>query len=450
MKRIKEEEFDNLFKHQLKEADFDPGYLEDDWDRLELMLDKPRKRRGIVIWLPVLSSAAAILLFLGWWMLRPEVAAVVKPQHGQIVKNSTGQSTNSTTQPAGSNASPTASAGQQYSVSSQNQTTKSNNVARSFPQTKTTTGLAPDNHHHTAPNANSLSAPHQTNGVIGSKPSDQIIDKSKDPASANPGQFAVNRNPNELFTGNAQLGLNDGNKNTLTAKVEAKQIIVDLPYRLPTEEENKKADEKSGSPVFAKHKQLTLTVLGAPEVNGVGSFGDAKAGTNVGLLFSAGVFNKLTVSTGATYATMPYNTNIANYHTNYAFKTNPSAIEADCRALDIPINVDYQLYNKGLNKFSVGTGLSSYIMLHESYDYYYNDPAAKGPAAYTVANHGKYLFGIANIQATYTRQVNAKFGISVQPYLKLPLTNIGYSQAKLQTAGVAVGLSWNINSLTKP
>jgi hypothetical protein len=89
-------------------------------------------------------------------------------------------------------------------------------------------------------------------------------------------------------------------------------------------------------------------------------------------------------------------------------------------------------------------------MLHESYNYYYDDPTVKGPNSYTVANHGKYFFGVGNIQVTYERQVNSRFGLSLQPYMKLPLTNIGYSQARLQTMGVAVGVNWHLNAVAKP
>ena len=434
MKRVKDKEFDDLFKDQLKEAEFDPGYLEDDWDKLELMLDKPQKRRGIVFLLPILSTAAAILIFLGWWMFRPEVSPVVKPKQNMVAGNLTHQSAGIITKP--------------QQAAGERQAAQPERTAQAASQIKTAASLVADNRPK-AGSSNSLLSSGMTNSVVGSAPSNQNIADSKNPASSYIAQFTGNRNHNDLFTANAMLALNEGNKNAVAANVEAKPMV-QKPYVLPTEADNKKDDAKAGSRVFAKHPQLALTVLGAPEVNGVGSFADAKAGSNVGLLFSAGIFNKLTISTGATYATMPYNTSMANYHTAYTFKTSPSQIEADCRALDIPVNVDYQLYHKGLNKFSVGTGLSSYVMLHESYDYYYNDPAAKGPSDYTVPNHGKYFFGIANVQATYTRQVNSKFGVSIQPYLKLPLTNIGYSQAKLQTAGVAVGLSWNINALTKP
>jgi hypothetical protein len=118
--------------------------------------------------------------------------------------------------------------------------------------------------------------------------------------------------------------------------------------------------------------------------------------------------------------------------------------------LDIPLNIGYQVFNKHQNKIIIGTGLSSYIMLHESYKFSYASASAAGPASYTVANSNGYYFGVLNLNATFERRLNSKVGVDIQPYIKLPLTNIGYSQVRLQTTGIAVGLHWNLNSLTKP
>jgi hypothetical protein len=84
-------------------------------------------------------------------------------------------------------------------------------------------------------------------------------------------------------------------------------------------------------------------------------------------------------------------------------------------------------------------------MLKESYKFNYADPYATGPSNFNVPNSSGYFFGVLNLNATYERQLNSKVGISLQPYLKLPLTNIGYSQSRLQSTGVAVGLTWNLN-----
>jgi hypothetical protein len=193
-----------------------------------------------------------------------------------------------------------------------------------------------------------------------------------------------------------------------------------------------------------------LSVLAASEVNGVGSFQSTSKGTNVGLMFSVGI-KKFTISTGANYSSKPYTLPFDQYHTSYKFKNTPEYVSADCRVLDIPINFGYQLYNKSRNKISVGTGISSYIMMHESYTYDYgNTTTLYGPSYYAVKGKGKYLFSIMNLEANYERKINSQVGLSLQPYLKIPLSNIGYSQVKVQTFGVAVGINWNINSLTKP
>lgn len=36
----------------------------------------------------------------------------------------------------------------------------------------------------------------------------------------------------------------------------------------------------------------------------------------------------------------------------------------------------------------------------------------------------KYLSGGLNLDIPYQRQINSKFSVNVQPYLKMPLTNV--------------------------
>jgi len=440
MKKDYDKDLDSLFKHGLEDPDYNTGYLEDDWGDLEKMLDKPVKRRVIAFWLPILSSAAAILLFLGWWMFRPQVVQNNQQKH-EVTTIKTSNTTGSN-KVAVNNTPANKVNGDQSIISNSVKGDGVHQEAAVKPFDNSKKQLIANNRPATGSNipATKLTNNNGQNNSIEVQEVKNSITEFPGDARSTMTLAAVSTNP--LIKGIT------GDKQFLTSTpVESKEII-GKPYRPEAiKDDNDNGLTKLG---FVKRPQFALTVVGASELNGANTLGDAKSGTNVGLLFSAGVYNKLTLTTGANYAAMPYNTNIANYHTGYTFKTNPSEIEADCRVLDIPINLDYQLYNKHQNKFSIGTGLSSYIMLHESYQFYYADPTTKGPVAFTVPNEGKYFFGIMNLQATYTRQVNSKFGLSIQPYMKLPLTTIGYSQTRLQTAGVAVGLSWNINSLTKP
>ncbi|WP_295674083.1 hypothetical protein [uncultured Mucilaginibacter sp.] len=405
-------ELDDLFKRNLEEPAEPAAYQEQDWSALEQMLDKPRKKRAIVYWIPVLTGVAALLLlFFGWWMLRQpqteqksdhySVANLVKEQSkmDKIITTSPKQ------QPA---AQLKNSSGVESFVTSKAKSAKGNRKSISVLPITTTQGQAivsgdtSLNSHKVYPQTNKQSMA-ETNSPALSKPQ-----------------------MNEVMASSAAVKPDSG--------------ITPLPQK----KTNKIHVKQSYRPQFA------LSVLAAPDLNGVGGFQQSKLGTNIGLLFSVGLSKKLTISTGAIYSVKPYLTGFGNYHTPYQFPVTPLNVVADCRMLDIPLNIGYQVYNRHQNRFSIGTGLSSYIMLHESYKFNYADIYQTGPSSYTVPGINRYFFGVLNLNATYEHQVNSKFGISIQPYFKLPLGNLGYSQVHLQSTGVAIGVTWNLNPLQKP
>ncbi|SDS89237.1 hypothetical protein SAMN05216490_2031 [Mucilaginibacter mallensis] len=415
MKMDKDKELDNIFKSGLENPDDHSAHLDDDWAAMEKMLDDNKKRPAIIYWLPILSGVAALLLILfGIWFLKPVVMHQQKPQqtvvNDQKMKDDIANHEQKNPGKSGGST-------QQQAVGQQKNLTPANFTNNNSPYTR-----------HNFINKSSINS--SADGV------------RRDTTGVTQLPGAQNRQ-----TGDELLAFN--NQPVYDNATIAGQNIdtIDVSPKASTKAiaQNKVTIKKS----FTQHPRYALTVLAASDLNGVNSLQDSKVGTNIGLLFSAGVFKKLTISTGVTYTSKPYMTGFNNYHTAYQFPTNPVSVQADCRMLDIPLNVDYQLYAKHRNKFSVGTGISSYLMLHESYDFNYA-AGSSGPGYFNVPNPNKYFFSILNLQATYTRQVNSKFGVSVQPYLKLPLSNVGASQVRLQTTGVAVGLTWNINPLSKP
>ncbi len=414
-----EQDIDKIFRQKLGEPGEKPAYREDDWNRLEQLLDGGKKRRGVVYWLPVLSGVAAVLLLvLGWWLFKPQVTEENQKQKNQIAKV---QKLNKQ-QPA-KTYKPVAKNNEEQPITNVPTMDVNSNIKVQQPKLNKPNKL---------PNI-------VNSGTLAVRP--QVAIPSQNTPLVNPASPEL-------------VAINTGVKINTTAhggNVSAGNIITDDYAKSLAIQRNKVTATSS-----LNLPQYALTIIGAPDINGVNSFQQSKTGTNVGLLFSIGI-NKLTVTTGVAYSYKPYNTPFngyqnsgSTYSSGYSFKANPINVLADCRMLDIPLNIDYQLFNKNRNKLSIGTGLSSYIMLKESYAYEYADPTARVPRGYSVASPGKYLFGVMNLQATYTRQVNAKVGISVQPYFKLPLGEVGASQVRLQSAGVAIGLSLNINSLTKP
>jgi Outer membrane protein beta-barrel domain len=447
MSNEKDKNLDDLFRKKLQDPADEAGFREEDWDALEEMLDEKKKRRGIIFWLPVLGSVAALLLlFLGWWAFRPQISGSNTSNNNMAItsshtKTNTGSNGGTVRQPEGvkqSNPLP-------ESQASTSQPGKSISGSKSFltlsaSGTRRNSGYRSSTHHKTAnTEEESIAAIDNNNDIVqnGKNSIDNkgIVQNDRKNIAAN-----KIKNKRTLEAIAPAYDFNSGNisdQNVAAVKLPVKNAIIAVLHE-------PKVKVKSSF-----HTQYALTVLAAPDANGVGSFQQSKLGTNFGVAFSADVSKKFTITTGAMYSVKPYSAENGQYHLDYQPAVTPSAFTADCRMLDIPVNVGYQIYNKHQNRISLGTGLSSYIMLHESYTFNYADSYVS-PTHFTVPNSNKYFFGVANFNATYEHRLNSKASIMLQPYLKLPLTNIGYSQVRLQTTGVAVGLHWNLNSLSKP
>jgi hypothetical protein len=192
---------------------------------------------------------------------------------------------------------------------------------------------------------------------------------------------------------------------------------------------------------------LSLALVGAPDVNGVNSLNGGKVGANLGVQLSVQLLPKLSVTTGVAYAVKRYSATAGQYESNYKPNTPITYIDANCKVLDVPLNVNYQLYRRGNNALQVGTGLSSYWMLRENYEFEY---ANNVPSFYiNVANQNKHLLSILNLNVTYQRRLSSGINAIVQPYYKIPLTGIGNGRVDLRSAGVAFGVGVNMNQLVR-
>jgi len=449
---------DQFFKQGLEDPVDKAVFRDADWDALEQMLGY--KRPGIVFWLPYLSSAAAILIVaFGWWMLRPQATDHAQKPQQQVAVNHAQKAQQPTV----------AGKTQLAAVTNQNQQVAAANVngknninsadvkpvATGKPETELS--LQPQ-HQTTRPAyiaANPVTNKRRVKGVL--LPGETVNTEQNGSAGiSQPVSAQTNTRDNEILAAVSETsGITPSNTmdNPVLTSIDIlpkTAIGSSVPIAIGTDaaKAGKTTIKKTGVPY---HPQYTLSILASQELNGVGSLQQASGGIDAGLLFSAGLVKKFTITTGLHYSLKPYTLPFNEYHTTYKFKNSPQTVSADCRIIDIPINIDYQVYNKYRNKITVGTGLSSYIMMHESYTYDYGSSGVLyGPSYYAVKTRGKYYFSIMNLEASYQRQVSSKFGVSLQPYLKIPLSNIGYSQIKVETFGVAAGLNWNINSLTKP
>jgi hypothetical protein len=448
-----QDDLDNLFKKGLEDPANEASYRDEDWEAMEQMLNKRKKRRAIIYWLPVLGSVAALLLiFLGWLFLKPEVVKPAKQMAaihhtrsnenpGNLKKENTGTSGAATRKEADSSKQKTltpANYAGKLGISRHGQKSKSFFTLSTGGGRRNTTG-------------NRTKKITANPGSTETMAINNIAKNSRPDTSNNQAVIANNNglNRKDLSTAIDKKDLDTAvNKKDLSTADSRKGVADNLASVVTpaTKKIKSTSQQKLGS-----RPQFALGVIASSDLNGVNSsFQRSKIGGNFGAVFSVSFAKKWTISTGATYDIKPYLTSFENYHTAYQFQTQPSSVYANCRMLDIPLNVNYQVFGKQANKITIGTGLSSYFMLREDYKFNYADTYSTGPAAYSVINKNRNILSILNLDATYTHQINSKMGVTIQPYLKVPLSDVGASQVRLQTTGVAVGLNWNLNSSTKP
>ncbi|HKI47293.1 MAG TPA: hypothetical protein VKA08_18325, partial [Balneolales bacterium] len=113
---------------------------------------------------------------------------------------------------------------------------------------------------------------------------------------------------------------------------------------------------------------------------------------------------------------------------------------------DIPVDVNYTLWGKKGNRIGIGAGLSSYLMLRENYYFHYATSSGQNPKEISIVNQNRHWFSVLNLQLSYERQLSSDLSVGFEPYVKLPLSNIGYEKVKLQSAGLAVVINWRVLS----
>jgi hypothetical protein len=117
---------------------------------------------------------------------------------------------------------------------------------------------------------------------------------------------------------------------------------------------------------------------------------------------------------------------------NYKLET----VDGFCTMWEIPLLARYTFDTKTKTRAFVSSGLSSYLMTRENYNYfyYYNGLPIRRNANYP---DGKtHPFSILKLSVGWIRQVNKNASLVVEPFANLPLNGLGFGSAKLSSFGI--------------
>ena len=122
----------------------------------------------------------------------------------------------------------------------------------------------------------------------------------------------------------------------------------------------------------------------------------------------------------------------------------PETVNGSCNVLEIPVMVQYTITDKGKNRFLVGAGASSYIMLDQAYKYNFEQPNPGAKQGWSSHKTSTLYFNVINVTAGYEHRIFPGFMMGIEPYLKIPIEGIGWSDLKLYSVGASLTLRYII------
>ncbi len=214
------------------------------------------------------------------------------------------------------------------------------------------------------------------------------------------------------------------NKNNITAVIE------------------KPLGKKSKNVKTKKSNAFFFSLSAGPESIKVSSNPHGKLkpvyGIGIGYTFK----NRLSVQTGFYTIRKIYTAAGKDYKAPdwwWQYYPNMQKIEADCNVYEIPLSVSYQFIENKKGNFYGLIGLSSYLMKKEDYTYHYKTNAGQyRVSSYTYNNEYKHFLSTLTIGAGYERKLNSTISLTISPYLKMPLSGVGFGKIKLNSSGVLV------------
>jgi hypothetical protein len=191
-------------------------------------------------------------------------------------------------------------------------------------------------------------------------------------------------------------------------------------------------------------QKLALNFGFSPDYSKVNSSSFGQMGHNFQVILDYRITKKITLRTGIIQSLKLYDA----YPKDYAWPLKwgkPSSplkeVTATCKMIDIPVSLSYQLLEKGPNKLYTSLGITNYKMMKEKYEYWYeNDADPNLKWRKWEGSTGFFGAGIVNMSIGLERKLTNFLSVQIEPFIKIPIKNVGFGNVKLLTTGVFLNI----------
>lgn len=131
------------------------------------------------------------------------------------------------------------------------------------------------------------------------------------------------------------------------------------------------------------------------------------------------------------------------YDQFWTYASELNKVDANCLVYEIPVSLLYHFRNSGKGNWFASAGFASILMKEENYELDYKDLAGQQRyASRSYSNYSNHFLGALQFSGGYRYPISKKFSVSAEPYIKIPVTGIGYGHVKLRGAGMLISVSY--------
>ncbi len=180
-------------------------------------------------------------------------------------------------------------------------------------------------------------------------------------------------------------------------------------------------------------------------VGGISDF--YNPGYKFGLSVEYNITKNLAFSVGAIHSKVQYTASGNDYNPPegyWSYGAAPQETVGKCLLIDIPITVKYNVLNFERSRLFASGGVSSYIMLNEDYRFTYRSYGNSQQQRWQEKTGTRHWMSNAVFSLGYEIDLRNKISLRVEPFIKVPMQEVGWANVKLYSMGSFVSVNYKI------
>ena len=225
---------------------------------------------------------------------------------------------------------------------------------------------------------------------------------------------------------------------------KSSKVKTDIPEThdsLPTPlQEASKKKKKLQSSV----KGLYAGILLGVDWSSVNAQSIKHSGMQGGILIGYKASQRLSLESGIYWDRKYYFTDGKYFNTDKIYQPPSSkllVVNGYCQMIEIPLDVKYNFRTKSKSEWFSLAGLSSYFMSKQGYDYTFVHNNYSYDKHYEYNTKSTNIFTVINFSAGYSRFISPNISVRFQPYIKIPISEIGTGKLPVSSAGFNIGFT---------